>query len=71
MINDQVRKGIRVACAMDNKSLVTAATDSGVPKSAIYRYMSGSNDIYVTKLDKFCRLGLNRTLLQILELGRD
>ena len=71
MINDQVRKGIRVACAMDNKSLVDASAQSGVPKSAIYRYMSGSNDIYVTKLDKFCRLGLNRTLLQILELGRD
>ena len=69
MVNEQIRKGIRIACAMENKSIMAASDDSGVPKSAIYRYMAGSNDIYVNKLDKFCRLGLNRTLMQVLELG--
>ena len=70
MINDQIRRGIKIACINENTNVVAAAKQSGVPKSAIYRYMQGANDIYVTKLDKFCRLGLNRTLMQVLELGK-
>ena len=69
MINNQIRRGIKIACINEDINIVKASAQSGVPKSAIYRYMAGSNDIYVNKLDKFCRLGLNRTLMQVLELG--
>ena len=70
MISDQVRRGIKISLIHENTNVVKAAIASGVPKSAIYRFMSGSNDINIVKLDKFCRLGLNRTLMQVLELGK-
>ena len=69
MISNQIRKGIKIACINEDISVVKASSQSGVPKSAIYRFMQGKNDINIVKLDKFCRLGLNRTLMQILELG--
>ena len=69
MISDQVRRGIKIACIHKNTSIVKACSDSGVAKSAIYRYMSGSNDIHLTKLDKFCRLGLGVGFKDVLELG--
>ena len=70
MISNQVRKGIKIACINEDISVVGAADQAGVPKSAIYRFMQGKNDINIVKLDKFCRLGLNRTLMQVLELGK-
>lgn len=70
MIIRQLRIGIKIACINEETSIVKACEASGVPKSSIYRFMSGTNDIYMTKLDKFCRLGLNRTLMQVLELGK-
>lgn len=70
MISNQVRKGIKIACINEDTNIVSAAKQSGVPKSAIYRFMQGTNDINIVKLDKFCRLGLNRTLMQVLELGK-
>lgn len=70
MIIRQIRKGIKIACINEETSIVKACEQSGVPKSSIYRFMSGTTDIYMTKLDKFCRLGLNRTLMQVLELGK-
>ena len=70
MISNQVRKGIKIACINEDTNIVDASEQSGVPKSAIYRFMQGKNDINIVKLDKFCRLGLNRTLMQVLELGK-
>ena len=70
MICDQVRKGIKISCINENTTVVAASVQSGVPKSSIYRFMQGKNDINIVKLDKFCRLGLNRTLMQVLELGK-
>ena len=70
MICDQVRKGIKISCINENTTVVGASIQSGVPKSSIYRFMQGKNDINIVKLDKFCRLGLNRTLMQVLELGK-
>ena len=69
MIHDQVRRGIKIACINENTNIKKACFDSGVPKSAIYRYMGGKTDIYMTKLDTFCRLGLNIGLQDLLTLG--
>ena len=69
-ISDQVRRGIKLACIKENTTITRAAKDSGVPRSSIYRYMSGSTDIYITKMDRFCRLGLGRTLAEVMELGK-
>jgi len=70
MISEQVRRGIKIACINENTSIIGASRQSGVSKSSIYRFMAGSSDIQITKLDKYCRLGLNRTLNEILELGK-
>lgn len=70
MISNQIRKGIKIACINENTNIVKASRTSGVPKSAIYRYMAGTNDICITKLDTFCRLGLNCTLMDVLEMGK-
>ena len=70
MIANQVRKGIKIACINEDTNVVAACKQSGVSKSAIYRFMQGGNDIKLLKLDTFCRLGLNRTLMQVLELGK-
>ena len=69
MISEQVRQGIRFACIKENTTIAGASRESGVSKSSIYRFMSGKHDIAMLKLDKYCRLGLNRTLKEILELG--
>ncbi len=70
MISDQIRRGIKIACINENTSVVGACKQSGISKSAIYRFMQGGNDIKVLKLDTFCRLGLNRSLMDVLELGK-
>lgn len=70
MINDQVRRGIKIACINRDTTILVASRVSGVPKSAIYRYTGGSGDIQISKLDMFCRLGLGYGLMEILELGK-
>jgi len=70
MLADQVRVGIKIACIRENTSVVKASKQAGVSKSAIYRFMGGNHDITMAKLDKFCRLGLNRTLAEVLQLGK-
>ena len=70
MISDQIRRGIKIACIKEDVTILEASELSGVPKSAIYRFTRGKNDIFMLKLDKFCRLGLNHTLMEILGLGK-
>lgn len=70
MISDQVRRGIKIACINEDTTIIAASKASGVSKSSIYRFMGGKNDIALLKLDKFFRLGLNRSFSEILELGQ-
>ena len=70
MIADQVRRGIKIACINENTSIVAACKEANVSKSSIYRFMGGKNDIQMLKLDRFFRLGLNRTFMEVLELGK-
>ncbi|RKZ97811.1 MAG: hypothetical protein DRQ42_09265 [Gammaproteobacteria bacterium] len=70
MISKQVRKGIKIACINADTTVSAACKQSGVPKASIYRFMAGTNDIYMVKLDTLCRLGLNCTLTDVLEMGK-
>ncbi len=70
MITEQVRRGIRIACAQQDTNIVESAEKAGVPKTTIYRFMSGRSDIYVTRLHEYCTKGLELTLGEILELGK-
>lgn len=70
MISDQIRRGIKIACINENTNVTAACKQAGIAKSGIYRFMQGASDIYMLKLDKFCRLGLNRSLHEVMELGK-
>lgn len=70
MISEIVRKGIRLAIIDSNLSIAKACANANCSETSIYRFMRGGGDIYIVKLDKFCRLGLNRTLMEVLELGK-
>ena len=70
MISNTIRKGIKIALIQLETNVTQAAKDAGVPKSSIYRFMSGKNDINVNKLNTFLVDGLDKTLAEILELGK-
>ncbi len=70
MITKQIRHGIKLAMIKEDTNMKSAAETAGVPSSTMYRFMRGENDINIVKLDTFCRLGLNRTLMEVLELGK-
>ncbi len=70
MIQDELKVGIRMMLAKNNTTIVEAAKKAGVGKSIIYRFIEDRSDPGIKKLDKFCRIGLGKSLTEVAELGK-
>jgi len=69
-IHETVARGVKIACVKRETTVEAAATESGVSKSSIYRYMKGETDMFVSTLGKFCEKGLGMRLDQVMSLGK-